>query len=84
MLGRRIQEGSRGAGSSWLANQFIAAGSSVVIPEPSIRWLSPRPWMRLFVRSFKIRRAHVRVDLCRDEALVAEEFLYAADIGASV
>jgi hypothetical protein len=45
---------------------------------------SPRPWMRLLVGRFQVRRAHVRVDLRRDQAFVAEEFLDAADVGAAV
>ena len=40
--------------------------------------------MRFLVRRLEIARADVRVDLRRDEAFVAEEFLHAADVGAAV
>lgn len=40
--------------------------------------------MRLVVGGFDIGRADMRVDLCRHKALMAEQFLNAADIRATV
>ncbi len=40
--------------------------------------------MSFLVRRLQIARAHVRVDLRRDEAFVAQELLHAADVGAAV
>ena len=42
------------------------------------------PGMRLFIGSPQIGRADVRVDLRGDQALVAQQFLHAANVGAAI
>ena len=41
-------------------------------------------WMGLFVGCQEARRADVRVDLRRDEALVTEQFLHAPNVRATI